>query len=74
MGQNGEDIQFSPAARKVLPLSIECKSRATIPVYAWLQQAKTNCPAGCEPILVIKQDRSRPLVVVDAEYFFNAYR
>ena len=71
MGANGEDIQMSPAARKAIPLSIECKSRASIAAYGWLTQATTNCPKGCEPVLVVKQNRAKPLVIVDADYFFN---
>ena len=71
MGQSGEDIQLSPAARKKIPFSIECKNRTTISVYAWYKQSKSNTPKGSEPILVIKQNRDKPLVVVDAEYFFR---
>jgi hypothetical protein len=71
MGANGEDVQMSPAARKMIPLSIECKARGSVAVYGWLDQAQTNCPKGSQPILVVKQDRAKPLVVVDAEYFFN---
>ncbi len=71
MGANGEDVQLSPAARKVFPFSIECKSRASLPLYAWYQQAKFNAPTGMEPLLVVKQDRSNPLVVLDLEKFME---
>ncbi len=71
MGANGEDVQMSPAARKSIPLSIECKARGSLAVYGWLEQAKANCPKGFEPVLVVKQDRSKPVVIVDADYFFT---
>ena len=71
MGASGEDIQLSPAARRKLPYSIECKARKSLPLYAWYMQARANAPSGAEPLLVVKQDRSKPLVVVDAEYFFT---
>jgi hypothetical protein len=71
MGQSGEDVQLSPSARKLLPVSIECKARKSIVIYSWYHQAKTNCKAGLEPVLVVKVDRKRPLVCVDAEYFFK---
>lgn len=71
MGANGEDVQMSPAARKVIPLSIECKARESIAVYGWLTQAHANCPKGSEPVLVVKQNHSKPLVIVDADYFFK---
>jgi len=54
MGAGGEDVQMSPAARKLMPFSIECKARKSI--------------------AVLKADRKKPLVVVDAEYFFRAVK
>lgn len=71
MGQNGEDVQLSPAARRAFPYSIECKSYASIAVYGWFTQAVTNCPKGSTPMLVIKQNHAKPLVVIDAEAFFK---
>jgi len=71
MGASGEDVQLSPAARKLMPYSIECKARASISVYAWYQQAKTNSPTGMEPLLVIKQNNSKPLVVIDLDEFME---
>lgn len=74
MGQGGEDVQLSPAARKLIPVSIECKARANIACYSWYRQAEANCPKGAEPIAVIKANREKPLVVVDAEYFFKNFK
>lgn len=73
MGVSGEDIQLSPAARKLIPYSIECKSRNKMVVYTMYEQARKNSKTY-EPILVIKEDRQKPLVVVDAEYFFKLMR
>lgn len=70
MGVSGEDLLLSPKARRYLPISIECKSRSAIAVYGFYDQAKTNAK-GYEPVCVIKQNRTKPLVVVDAEYFFK---
>lgn len=71
MGAGGEDIQLSPAARRWFPYSTECKSRASVGVYAWYQQAKTNAPKDMEPLLVIKQNHSKPLVVIDLDAFME---
>lgn len=71
MGQGGEDVQLSPAARRLIPLTIECKSRQAISVYPWYEQAMANNPKDYVPVLVIKQDRKKPLVVVDADWFFE---
>ena len=74
MGAGGEDIQLSPAARKLFPFSVEAKSRASIGVYAWYQQAKANAPKDMEPLLVIKQNHSKPLVVIDLAAFMELVR
>lgn len=69
MGAGGEDIQLSPAAREMIPFTIECKNNARIAVYKFYEQA---CQHGKgEPVVVIKQNRSKPLVIVDADYFFR---
>jgi len=74
MGAGGEDVQLSPAARKQIPISVECKARKAIVIYDWYEQAGTNCKAGLEPILVVKADRKKPLVCIDADYFFDLMR
>lgn len=71
MGQGGEDVQLSPAARRLLPVSIECKSYRKFAVYTHYDQAVENCPKGSTPILVIKENRRKPLVVLDAETYFK---
>jgi cephalosporin hydroxylase len=71
MGQGGEDIQLSPAGRKLFPYSVECKSLKKIGVYKFIEQAVSNCPATAEPIAIIKADRQKPLAVLDAEHFFK---
>lgn len=70
MGQSGEDVQLSPAARKLFPYSVECKNLAKIAVYNYYEQACTNCGAS-EPLVVIKQNRSKPLAVVDLNHFLD---
>lgn len=74
MGQQGEDIQLSPAARKLIPLSFECKSRANFAFYKDLDQAVSNCPKNCEPVLVAKANHRKPVVIIDMEYFLDHYQ
>ena len=71
MGQNGEDIQLASAARKNFPYSVECKSQKRIAVYAFMDQAKDNCPDGAEPLVILKADRRPPLAMIDADHFFK---
>lgn len=70
MGASGEDVQLSPAARQLFPFSIECKARKALAVYAFYDQAKANAD-GAEPLLIVKANQKKPLVILDAEYFFN---
>lgn len=72
MGQQGEDVQLSPRARKYLPFQIECKNKKEVAVINWLKQAATH---GTHiPIVVAKQNHSNPVVVIDALTFFRLLR
>ena len=69
MGAQGEDVQLSEAGLKSFPYGIECKNLAKIAVYKFYEQATTHSSA--EPLVVIKQKRSKPLAIVDLEHFVN---
>lgn len=70
MGSNGSDVYFSKHAQEILPIGIECKNLKSIAVYKYYEQAKANA-RGYEPVVVIKQNKDKPLAIVDADYFFN---
>ena len=69
MGASGEDVQLSPLARSMFGYTVECKNRAAIAVYKDYEQAKTH--GLVEPLVILKQNNSKPLALVDAEHFFN---
>lgn len=71
MGSQGEDIQLSPAAQRAFPFSVECKARGTgfTALYQYLDQAASQNDRT--PLAVIKQDRQRPLVVMDLDDFLK---
>tara|TARA_R100000541_G_scaffold16235_1_gene25833 strand:+ start:9772 stop:10128 length:357 start_codon:yes stop_codon:yes gene_type:complete len=71
MGAGGEDVQLSPAARRLFPYSVECKAHKSFAFYKIMEQAAANSPKGSEPLVIIKGDRKKPLAVVDAEHFFK---
>lgn len=73
MGQGGEDVQLSPAARQLLPVTIECKSHKNMAVYRLYEQAEQYKERG-EPVLVIKENRKKPLAVVDLDYYLGLER
>ena len=69
-GVPGEDLIFSSELRKILPISIECKSRNKFSIYKYFEQAKSNCKEN-NPVLIIKQDRSEPLAIIDFNFFMD---
>ena len=68
MGSSGEDLIMARAAREKFPYSIEAKNQERLNVWAAWEQANANA-GKYEPILVIKKNNVKPLVVVDAESF-----
>ncbi len=73
MGSQGEDVILGNESRKKFPLSVECKNQEAVNVWKSYEQCQDNCK-GYEPCLVIKRNRSKPLVVVDAEYFVSLFK
>jgi len=72
MGQQGEDIQLSAAARKVFNFAIECKNIAAFVGYTYYEQATTHRQNDDSiPIAVVKGNRKSPLVVISLEDFFK---
>jgi hypothetical protein len=69
MGQNGADIQLSPAARKFVPYQIECKSKATSQIHTYYEQCKTH--GKHEPLVIVKKDRDIALAIVSLDHFLE---
>jgi len=72
MGAGGEDVQLSPAARKLFPYQIECKSKRAYAVYKDYAQAGEH--GTFEPVLILKANGKVPMAVVTAEHFFDLVR
>ena len=73
MGSQGEDLIMSRAAREKFPYSIECKNTQTLNVWKSYEQAEANS-GDYEPVVFIKRNGQKPLVVVDAEYFVKLHQ
>ena len=72
MGAGGEDLIMARAAREKFPYSIECKNQEAVNVWKSYEQATENS-GNYEPLLIIKRNNSKPLVVIDAEYFVRLH-
>lgn len=70
MGQSGEDIQLSPKAREILPLSIEVKRRKGLAtVYDWVEQAKQG--GQYEPVVFFRGDRKDWVVMIGLDHYME---
>lgn len=72
MGAGGEDLIMARAARQKFPYSIECKNVEKLNVWEAYEQAQENSK-NYEPIVVMKKNGKKPLVVVDAEYYIKLH-
>ena len=70
MGMSGEDIVMSPAAKRVIPYSFECKNQERLNLWSSLEQAESNCEDR-QPVLVFKRNRSKIYVAIDFNHFIE---
>ena len=70
MGAGGEDLIMARAARQKFNFSIECKNVEKLNVWDAYEQASANSGKH-EPLLVMKKNGKKPLVVLDAESFIR---
>lgn len=71
MGESGEDIKLSPAARKLFPYSVEAKNVEKLNVWSALEQSSKNAGEDAEPLLFFKRNRSKLYVAFDANHLFE---
>ena len=73
MGAGGEDLIMARAAREKFPYSIECKNQEKLNLWESYKQATENSK-DYEPIVVIKKNNHKKLVIVDAEYIVKLHK
>ena len=70
MGDSGEDILLSPAARKLYPFSVECKNQEKLNIWSSLEQAENNSGKHT-PLLIFKRNRTKTYAVLELDELFN---
>lgn len=70
MGETGEDIKLSPAARREIPFSFECKNQEKINIWSSLEQAEENS-GDSKPVLIFKRNRSKTYAVLEIDDFID---
>ena len=73
MGSQGEDIIMGKQSTQIFPYSVECKNQEKLNVWDAYNQACENS-GDYEPIVVMKKNGKKPLVVIDAERFLDVLR
>ena len=70
MAETGEDIKLSPAARRQIPYSFECKNQESLKIWSSLQQAEENS-GDYDPVLIFKRNRRKTYAVINIEKFIE---
>lgn len=70
MGDSGNDIKLSPAARKIIPYGFECKNQEKLNIWQAMKQAVSNA-ADLRPAVVYKRNRTDAWVSVPLETFVD---
>ncbi|MCK9430604.1 MAG: hypothetical protein M0R17_11450 [Candidatus Omnitrophica bacterium] len=71
MGQQGMDIQLSPAAQKLFPFAIECKNQEKVNVMNAIEQAISNTKKGMIPAVVFKKNGIKPWITIPFDVFME---
>jgi len=69
MGQAGSDIILRGDVYDRFPFSVECKATEQIALPSFMEQAKQNTKADQFPLVVIKNKKLPPTVVMEWETF-----
>ena len=70
MGMSGEDIILTPAAKKIINYSFECKNKERLDLWKSLEQAESNSEDR-NPVLVFKRNRSKIYVSIEFDHFIE---
>jgi len=71
MGQSGVDVHLEKRVLEHFPFSVEAKNVERLSFWPSVNQARANELPGTDWLLFIKKNREKPVVVMDAEQFFQ---
>ena len=69
MGMTGEDIILTPAARKLIPFSFECKNVERLQMWSAIEQCEANKPDCSAPAIIFKKNGKQPYVAIPFTVF-----
>ena len=71
MGMTGEDIVLSPAAKRLVNFSFECKNVEKLSIWKAIEQCESNTTDKRHPTVVFKKNGKHPHVVISWETFLD---
>lgn len=74
MGQAGTDVILRGKAKELFPFACETKACESWNPHQWIEQAKSNVGEFKTWLLFAKRRNSKPVVIMDAEMFFELYK
>ena len=72
MGDSGEDILLSPAARRLFPFSVECKNQEKLNIWSALVQAEENS-GDHAPLVIFKRNRTKTYAVLEFDKLLELF-
>ena len=66
-----QQVAKSPAARKKIPYSFECKNVEKLSIWKALEQTEKNCPEDRDPVLVITRNHAPVYAVIPFDHFIE---
>lgn len=72
--QSGTDIRLVGEAKERFPFSVECKWQEAWHIHSWIKQAQDNQEEGTDWLVIAKRNRMNPVVIMDADRFFDLLR
>jgi hypothetical protein len=73
-GLSGTDVILRGEIYNAFPYDIECKNTQTISVYSYIRQAEANTKEGRNWLIFHKKNHTKPIVIMDAEHFFELFK
>jgi hypothetical protein len=72
-GALGEDILFSPAARRIFKMSVECKMVEKLTIWDAINQARSNSK-GHVPAVAFRKNNEEAYIAVPLSFFLEFFK
>ena len=72
MSEAGVDIKLTPAAKKLIPLDIECKKQQKLAIWQALKQSDENATSPDRtPTVIFSRSNSKTYIVMEFDKFLD---